>query len=240
MMRPAPVCELLDWDSAFFGVSIAVVKPTRLTPDTTEEIDRWARDQQVRCLYFYADPDDESTLRLAAAREFVLADVRLTYLVPTAPALQGASPPLYPPRQATPGDIPALKEIARVSHRNNRFHRDPHFPNDRCDAMYERWIERSCEEPTTQVFVAGPEGDPVGYLTAYADGTIGIAAVRADCRQQGWAMVLLRAALDWLGARGVGNASLATQAVNVAAQKWFQRCGGHLHSTVLVFHKWFE
>jgi GNAT superfamily N-acetyltransferase len=126
-----------------------------------------------------------------------------------------------------------------VSHRNTRFYTDPHFGADRSDAMYEHWIERSCEG-AAEVFVAGPEGDPTGYLTVHAEGTVGLMAVRPELRHQGWGQALLLGALAWLEGRQVSRASFRTQSTNAAARRMCLGRGGRLASTELAFHKWLD
>ncbi len=235
-------CRLLDWDSEFFGVSIGAVNGPHLTEEHAAAIDRWAAARGVRCLYFFADPRDDATIRLAQQRGYGLTDVRMMYTCPMRewkPALPDSQ--LRTVRPATAADLPALKAMARVAHRNTRFYRDPHFSRERCDALYERWIERSCQGWADHVLVSGPEGDPVGYVTIHRDpGELRLVAVRPDVRRQGVARVLYEAAMLWLANSGVEIVRSPTQAFNVGAQRLFQQVNLRVTSVTFIYHRWFD
>ena len=49
------LCSILEWDSAFFGVTIARVNGNRLDALTAAQVMDWCREKQVDCLYFLAD-----------------------------------------------------------------------------------------------------------------------------------------------------------------------------------------
>jgi GNAT superfamily N-acetyltransferase len=235
-------CRTLAWDSEFFGISIAAVTGASLTAERADAIDRWATDRRVRCLYFFADPADPETIRLAEQRGYALADVRMTYAAPVREwHAEVSASSLAAIRPATAEDLEALKTIARSAHRNTRFYRDPHFEPARCDALYERWIERSCEGWADRVLVAGPAGDPTGYVTLHRDrGDLRLVAVRQDVRGQGVARLLYEAGIAWLAANGVEQVSSPTQVFNVAAQRLFQRVHLRLSSVSFIYHRWFD
>ena len=121
---PEP-CRLLDWDSEFFGFRVARVENDVLTAASAAEIREWSRHHDVRCLYFLARPDDFLTTSVAESEGFHLADVRLTL------SRSAREPAVLPEaggkavvRPACPADQPALRAIARRSHRDSRFYAD--------------------------------------------------------------------------------------------------------------------
>src|SRR5689334_2929737 len=131
------LCEVLDWDSTFFGFPIARVTTPTLTAEHVREIDSWARERGIRCLYFLCDLAHTQTLRLAESSGFQLVDIRVTLerSLPGAGLDVSANQPTngIVVRAAQPNDSPALEEIARVSYGDSRFYTDGRFPRARCD-----------------------------------------------------------------------------------------------------------
>lgn len=263
------ICELLAWDSAFFGRRIARLHGGRLDPEAWAEAHAWSREQAIDCLYFLADPVDPITAPLAEQAGFRLVDLRVTLdgepgPAPAVPA--GGTPRLVAPRggrraRAAPaapparirpaetGDVPALRRIAAVSHRDSRFYYDPHFERARCDELYATWIEKSCQGEAAAVLVAEVEGRAAGYITCLLEpaagsaaglcGRIGLFAVAAAAQGRGVGSLLIDEALAWLAARGAGRVSVVTQGRNQRAQRIYQKSGLLTRSVELWYHRWF-
>ena len=175
-----PLCEVLAWDSEFFGCRIGRIIPLeapieakggRLDPGLLAEVDAWCRAEAIDCLYFLADSGDPATAAVAEAGGFRLVDLRVTLEGPLTP---DPSPiPSRPPgegrpltRPFRPEDLSELRRIAAVSHHDSRFYADPHFDRARCDELYATWIEKSCRgEAADTVLVAEHNGRPAGYIS---------------------------------------------------------------------------
>jgi hypothetical protein len=124
MAAGAELCEALPWDSAFFGVSIARARTSSLDESSCNAMLEWCGSRRVDCLYFLCPIDDPATQRLLAEHAFQSVGIRVT-LSRSAGADSGrVSGQLRP---ATSEDIPRLRAIASVSHRDTRFHADGHF-----------------------------------------------------------------------------------------------------------------
>lgn len=237
-------CEYLEWDSGFFGVRVARLSAERLRPESVGPVLAWCREHAIECLYFLADPADATTVRLAEDHGFRLVDIRVTL----ERRLDAASSKAEGKRSATlrpalPDDTPALRAIARVSHRDSRFYYDGRFPPERCDALYETWIERSCQGWADTVLVALAGGRPAGYVSCHrrgeAAGQIGLVGVAAEAQGEGLGRHLVEGALGWFAARGVGLVTVVTQGRNARAQRLYQRCGFVTRSMRLWYHRWF-
>lgn len=207
----------------------------RLDPD---RVDAWARDNRIACLYLLSR-DEPGAAAVAEGAGFRLMDVHVE-LARTAAG--GNAPSL---RKARPGDEPVLRSFAREHHRITRFYADPHFPDDRCDDLYETWIVRSLQGWAEAVLVAELDGRVVGYMTVHADtgalrGSLGLASVARDTRGQGIGKELVHGALGWCTDHGLVEVSVATQARNVPALRTFEACGFRIRSVGLWFHKWYE
>jgi GNAT superfamily N-acetyltransferase len=231
-------CRYLEWDSRFFGVEIGQVASARFDAPAVAAVDCWCAERRIDCLYFLADEPGPSTA-CAEDAGFRLVDVRVELERALVPPPAATDPRIRP---AEARDLPALRAIARTSHRDSRFYRDGHFPHERCDALYETWIEKSCQGRAAGVLVADLDGTVGGYVTceqpAPAAGRIGLFAVAAAERGHGVGSALVAGALAWLGARGVQTVAVATQGRNVAAQQLYQAAGFRTAALRLWYHRW--
>jgi dTDP-4-amino-4,6-dideoxy-D-galactose acyltransferase len=202
----------------------------------------WCEANTIDCLYFLADAGDELTVPLAEQNGFNLVDVRVTLQLnlqkrPSA----GVKLPLEI-RVASRSDRAALVAIARVSHRDTRFHYDRHFARERCDDLYATWIEQSCDGYADIVLVADRDGQAVGYVTGHLReqgvGQIGLFAVSSEYQGQGVGRALAEACLNWFDERGMKTGLVVTQGRNIAAQKLYQACGFRTDALNLWYHYW--
>jgi len=243
METPEP-CEFLPWDSEFFGLRIGRVRASRLEAPGVVKILEWCTANAIQCLYLLADSDHAATVRLAEDNGFRLVDVRVTLEAnlrkrPACPGDKGDSSI----RLSRPADLADLQAIARICHTDSRFYYDGHFSRSSCDALYETWIRRSCEDYADAVLVAESEGRPVGYVSCHlprstAQGQIGLVGLAAEARGQGLGQRLVAGALDWFAQQGIEEVSVVTQGRNVAAQRLYQRCGFLTRSIQLWYHRW--
>ena len=72
-------CEILAWDTEFFGFRIARARGDTLTLAQVNHIDVWCERNGVRCLYFLSRSDDPGTTQLAEANRLRLVDIRITF-----------------------------------------------------------------------------------------------------------------------------------------------------------------
>jgi dTDP-4-amino-4,6-dideoxy-D-galactose acyltransferase len=240
-------CEFLPWDTNFFGRRIARVREHRLDPHRTKEILEWCRVQSIECLYFLADSDHAETVRLAENHGFRFVDIRVTLQQSirgqqSAPKDHRADAAAMI-RLARASDIPFLQAIARNCHSDSRFYYDPGFPTASCEALYETWIKRSCEDYADAVLVAELDDQPVGYVSCHlrADpphGQIGLVGLAEQARGHGLGQILVNRSLDWFAQHNISQVSVVTQGRNVAAQRLYQRCGFLIQSVQLWFHRW--
>jgi dTDP-4-amino-4,6-dideoxy-D-galactose acyltransferase len=238
-------CELLPWDSEFFGVRVARVRGEVLTDEHAREIDAWCREREVACLYFLARGDDAGSPRVAERNDYRLVDIRVTYERPGSIALAPEEPGGVEVRLARAGDIPALQEIARYSYTISRFYFDDNFARERCDSLYARWVAASFEGFAAAFFVATLDDAPVGFLTCGHDpqartGSLDLMGVNRDLRGKGVANTLMIHALGWLRDQDVALVNTVTQGRNIKAQRVFQRFGFLLRDLQLQYHRWYD
>lgn len=238
-MNTSELAQFLPWDSEFFGKRIGRIQADHLTPEGLTGVLAWQQEQAVDCLYFLADPNLPDSLRLAEANGFHLVDLRVT--LESSGELPQSLPAGVRPWQ--PRDRDALRAIARISHRDSRFYFDGHFSTERCDALYETWIDKSLDGYADAALVADVDGCAAGYITCHRDpqeGRIGLVAVHPDFQGRALGQALVKAALAWAGGEGFRKVSVVTQGRNTAAQRLYQRCGFLTRSVALWYHWWNE
>jgi len=244
-MQQSSPCQYLEWDSNFFNRRIGQLTIKRLDQDRLEEVKTWCQVHAIDCLYFLTDFNEANTIHLVETNGFRLVDLRMTFEKPLQEAIQARNGPLPDRiiRLSTQEDIPFLKAIARVSHHDSRFYYDAHFPNARCDVLYETWIEKSCQGYAEAVMVAEVQGQPVGYvschLLAEEIGKIGLVGVNQDAQGRGLGKSMITASLSWFHEHGVRLVRIVTQGRNIPAQRLYQKCGFLTSSVHLFYHKWY-
>ncbi len=232
-----PTCEILTWDTGFFGFPIARIHG-RLSPADIPSVEDWCAEQHIRCAYFLANSDDRESAYSAQQNGFALVDIRIT--LERQLAGRTAVPPAI--RPVAESDIPHLVAIARTSHFDSRFYFDPGFPRERCDALYATWAEKSCSGYADAVFVAEREGKTAGYITCHDDktsGRIGLVGVAEWARGAGLGRQLIEASLNFFATRNLPLVTVVTQGRNVGAQRLYQKSGFVTRSLELWYHRWF-
>jgi dTDP-4-amino-4,6-dideoxy-D-galactose acyltransferase len=235
----SPPCELLPWDSEFFGRRVARVCGDRPSAADWQAVRVWCHEQRVDCLYFLCPADCPAATAQAQEAGCRLVDVRVTLGRPpgTLPGPAGCGV-----RAGRPEDLDELLPVARVAHTDSRFFQDGHFPCRQAEELFAVWLRRSWEGWAQQVLVAEVEGRPAGYLTCHLEdsrGRIGLVGVAPEFQGRGLGRGLLKAGLEWFTFRGAGEVTVVTQGRNVRAQRLYQRCGFVTVDVHLWFHRWF-
>ena len=240
-------CELLPWDTAFFGFPIARLNGSIVTAALWRDAEQWCTARGVRCLYCFLRPDFHST-RVVEAAGGNLVNVRSSYERREPARMPAAVASHNRVREATDADMPALERIAATSHRG-RFHHDERFSAAKADELYRVWIRKGRLEIKDHVLVAD---DAAGALRGYCScgrktlasgervGAIEIIGVDEAARGQGIGRDLLAAALAYFATSGLATVQLVTQAENIVAQRLYQRFGFLVTGCEFVYHKWFD
>lgn len=235
-----PLCQFLEWDSAFFGFPIARVTASRMSNGECRPVLDWCAAECIRCLYLLAAADDDATIRAAEDHGFHLTDIRVTLSWHIRPVAENAA--LVKVRRAREEDLPALAAIASSSHTDSRFYFDLGFPRERCDALYATWITNSFHGYAQAVLVAELDQRAAGYITCHwegATGRIGLIAVADWARGRGSGQSLVRASQGLFHAEGLQEVTVVTQGRNLTSQRLYQRCGFQTRSVELWYHRWF-
>jgi GNAT superfamily N-acetyltransferase len=238
-MPSSPLCRLLEWDSQFFGRRIGRVCTERIGPAEVERIRQWSDAEGVECLYYLASAADAGSVRTAEEAGFRLTDIRMTRVRELGDGF-GATPEGVEPFRSE--DVPALRAIARVGHRDSRFYFDGNFPRDRCDALYETWIEKSCTGGADAVLVVRDAAGVAGYmavkLNADETGTLDLMAVAPERRRGGLGHRVVQGSLVWLADHGCRHFRVVTQGRNVGSARIFEDFGFRTSTVEHFYHFW--
>ena len=241
-------CEMLSWDTEFFGCRIARVCGDTLKQEQAVQIDEWSRSNRIRCLYFLSRADDPATIQTAEKHGFGLVDIRVTFERVVMNLHDPARP--EPPagasiRPVQPDDLPGLQAMARTGHGGTRFFSDSHFPRQRVEDLYSTWITLESRGRAQTVLVAASAANqPLGYVSCHMDparreGQIGLVGVSPEVRGRGIGKNLVLAAIGWFRTQGAHEVTVVTQGNNRAAQRLYQQCGFLSRDLQLWYHKWY-
>lgn len=217
----------LDWDSNFFGVSIARAEVVDLS--VADAVDA-AVGVGVQCLYLAIPNAYPPALGDAMRRGGRLVDLRLTF-----ERESRVSPPAGV-RDADASDLSALLPLARELSHSSRFRSDARFSPDAVGAMYETWVGRCLEDGIVVV----PSGTTAAFVGARPDGdvlSVDLVYVGPHARGEGLAARLVRGAL---ANAPHARARVATQAWNISAQRLYHGLGFRPSSLQAIVHLWLD
>jgi dTDP-4-amino-4,6-dideoxy-D-galactose acyltransferase len=235
------LCQYLDWDSDFFGCKIARINANQFDQGMMENTLKCCRDHDIECIYFLAEAVDSVSIKTAEENKFHFVDIRVELELQFEGIISKDSIG-GPLRSCNQDDIPILQAMAKISHRDSRFYSDGNFPNKICDALYEKWIERSCAGYANEVLIAEYQGRVAGYVSCHLghlkEGSIGLLAVHPDFQGKGLGRLLVEGAIRWFADHDVCRATVVTQGKNYKAQRLYQRCGFVTKSVHVWYHWW--
>ncbi len=233
----------LEWDSQFFQKRIGRVTTTNMLDQNADEVDAWANDNLIDCVYYLADGLESKSVRAAEVHNYHLMDLRVTYAIDLAKNKLDLSSELNI-RMALKEDLVEIKRMAGGFHGISRFFADDHFSRKKCTELYETWIERDFNDTDRNLWVSEDQGIITGYTSASIIpnnnvAEIGLVGVNPNYRGQGIGYQLQLAVLNQIRQLGSNQVEVVTQGRNISAQNLYQKCGYHLKSIDLWYHKWF-
>lgn len=234
--QAASLCQMLEWDTEFWGFPVARVVADRLNPREARQIAAWCDRSDVDCAFLLAGADDGDTAAVAESVGFRPVDTRVTLLRPAqSPQVDGKPSPARI-RSVDEGDRERIAELARDAHTDTRFFFDARFPRERAADLYERWVCRGIDEEGRHLLVAEENGEILGYLMIVDDPpSIDLIAVAEEARGQGVGTSLVSAAIKHFPGAPL---QVVTQARNVPALRLYEAGGFRTTTTEVWYHRW--
>lgn len=235
--------KILDWDSDFFGMTVAAILPQRLIASELRDILASLAKARARLVYWASDPEDEESQLAARVCNGFLADRKVTYVADLERIREPCQSSIWTVTEyvGALGDSD-LEDLAVQAGQYSRFKVDPGIPEEKFADMYKLWMRKSLSgEMADGVLVARLSGKIVGMTTvAQKDnsGDIGLIVVGKDARGRGLGFQLVSAAQQWARQRRLQYARVVTQARNGAACKLYEKCGYRLSRLEHLYHFW--
>jgi dTDP-4-amino-4,6-dideoxy-D-galactose acyltransferase len=234
--------ELLEWDSEFFGCTIARVTSAGATD--LEAACRAARGKDVDCLYLLVDGHAHDTLTAAARVGFSCMGDRLTFRRDLLHVQSTEFEAQFAP--TTSEDLEHFIPHVRTAFQDSRFFRDPRFDRERAESLYEVWLRKSALNGYADACLTAFLGEqPVGFVTVDVDdrhdrktGTIGLIGVTPSARGRGVGRALVAAAHQFYRIADATCAEVVTHGTNLAAQRLYLRDGYRPAKIQTWFHWW--
>ncbi len=234
--------RLLDWDSEFFGFTVAAIAPPRLDREQLGGIVSRLRTADVRLAYWPSDAARRIDDRTIADLGGRLVDDKLTYVVDLDDLgdLEPAGARVRPFRPTLP--LADLETLAVQSGENSRFAVDPDIPRAKFEQLYVTWVRRSVSRDLAdEVLVTSDGGTVTGMITVKQraeTGVIGLIAVDRRLRGRKLGEALVRAAQRWFRSRGCRRGRVVTQGRSLAACRLYAKCGYRLERAERFYHFW--
>ncbi|MFH0791137.1 MAG: hypothetical protein V2A64_05845 [Candidatus Omnitrophota bacterium] len=112
------------------------------------------------------DTSDISTIHVLESSGFKLMDTIVTWLFKPDRSIPKFKN-MFKVRGFQKKDLDSLMELAKHSFSTNRFHLDPHIPNDNADRLYAEWVKNYCagiNKGKTRVIIAEGKNRIAGFL----------------------------------------------------------------------------
>lgn len=236
--------DVLDWDSAFFGVKVARLNDPGLSDPQLADALAALRADGVRLVYWHANrPRDADVIGRLGGH---LADRKVTYVMDVRGhgsvngALDVPDVRVEPYSPAMP--LQDMESLAIQSGEQSRFALDRNIPREAFCALYTRWIHRAIgKEMAQEVLVIRAGERVVGMVTLGVKdgrGDIGLLAVDQHHRGQRHGERLLHAAQCWFQQTGLRVGQVVTQGANVPACRLYEKCGYTVETVQHVHHFW--
>ena len=240
--------EILDWDTNFFGFTVARILPCRLSEKELCEILEDMKRNNVRLAYWASDPEDEVSQTCARNSNAILVDRKTTYLIESRDINLRSSlmctSELLVDEYLELRSTPELEDLAVQAGLYSRFKLDMLIPENKFVELYKIWIRRSVNKDIARkVFVARRDGKIAGMVTVgEKDGRadIGLIAVDASLRGKNAGIALVQVAQAWGVREGYPSAQVVTQGDNIPACRFYEKCGYRVDKVENIYHFWID
>jgi len=235
--------QILDWDSEFFGITVAQILPAKLSVGELDQVISRMKKENVKLAYWASNPNDEESQRGAQLFHGFLADKKVTFVTEISHIYQ--QPDSFDWVIEEYSDIlpcADLENLAIQAGIYSRFKRDLRIPERKFVDLYLLWIRNSVNRQMADaVLVAHLSGNIAGMITLVEKngrGCIGLLAVNKDMQRKNLGVALVRAAHAWARKRGLMSAQVVTQEENIASCKLYKKCGYRIERVEYFYHFW--
>lgn len=229
----------LDWDSHHFGVSVWQVQGASLSEGELNDALLTAKAERAKLVYWEADESAKPSRDFLSRNGGSHVDTKLVFKK----QLTSDARPLVPPSGYTLHINPSLsadiEELAIQAGKYSRFKKDPKIRIEKFEELYRAWVRKA---GVTLVLFA-KDGSLAGLVRISFQkkiGQIDLIATSEAHRNRGLGSFLIRAAHKEMKKAGMEEATVVTQAENVAASELYRKAGYEAEALRPRYHFWFE
>jgi dTDP-4-amino-4,6-dideoxy-D-galactose acyltransferase len=238
-----PLFRILDWDSRFFGFTVAKMIDPALPETQWDGLIAALRSAGITLLYWPILPDCEE-LKWRLNREGAqLVDCKVTYSLHIGDRARSFISPhltLYQDKEA----CDRLVDISIQCGSYSRFKVDTRIPWHKCDELYRIWIQKAVKKELADDVLVYKRGDELAGLAALKTngkkGNIILIGVDAAYRGNHAGSALAEASIGYFQNRCCEYVTAVTQAENKAACLFYERCGFTVVGTEHFYHLWLQ
>lgn len=230
--------EPLVWDSAFFGKEIARLS-LKAAPEADAE--QLLIGQPFDLVYVFSDTPVEAWRHklISHSASIKLMDEKLVYKRKTSS---------FQSNTIDQGlEVVTLKtlsqDLLKLVFRSgiySRFQRDPHLKH-RFEKMYEAWIVKSLRETNQEVIALRKDAELLGFVSMLyntASSSIQLIATSEGNEGKGYGSLLIDAALKHSEKKDASEITVATQAMNTSARRFYEKLGFDIIERKYIYHFW--
>jgi dTDP-4-amino-4,6-dideoxy-D-galactose acyltransferase len=235
--------ERLDWDSQFYGISVASVTASSL--EDLEDRVKAAERAGFRLVYGFCPAERVRELNSPVFRSALICTHVVFERVSGAIDVQLADGySLHSYTQAIPEQ--GLMELAQRAGGYSRFRLDTRLPAGSFERMYAIWIAKSVTGDLADIVyvIRDNKGEIAGFATGslQSDGIcrLGLIAVSDGHQKRGLGRSLVDAIIGCAFEHRVSRIEVTTQETNHPAIRLYESAGFITKSRTAVFHFWLD
>ena len=235
--------SFLEWDSKFWGFSIAFLSSRHLSENILFRVDQYVRNKDICLIEYLCNCHDEKSVRLAEQNGYEFKDIRLTYEKKLTRKIKVEVNEEIQYCNARARHIPALRKMSRNLYLDSRYYYDSNIDKGRIAEFYMDWVEKAVKkEYDDECYVFLINQIPVAYCSVKYEcddsAQIGLVGVSNGHTGKGLGGQLMHKVCNSLIDKGCKRILVVTQGRNYPAQRLYQKSGFLTYSTELWYHKW--
>ncbi|MEW6366236.1 MAG: GNAT family N-acetyltransferase [Acidobacteriota bacterium] len=236
-------CEILKWDSEFFGFPVARITCPVLSHRPLSRILRALAQTGAKLIYWPTSSAIEQRDPVLQSHNGRLVDVKTTYAIDLSRDVITEAGATFGIRSyGIDAASPDLISLAIQAGEHSRFAVDPLIPRNKFEELYTIWIKKSVDKTLADdVLVAASGGAITGMITVGRKGSrgdIGLVAVDREWRGRKLGEALVRAALRWFARNNLERVQVVTQGSNAGANRLYAKCGFSIEKQEYYYHFW--
>jgi ribosomal protein S18 acetylase RimI-like enzyme len=235
--------EILEWDSDFFGFSVARIVPDELDYNNLKEVLAEMKKEKVSLAYWASCRTDEYSRKMAEDLGGFLTEKKITYLI-ILESLNKKSLRFADMVEIYKDDKPNsdLEKLIIEGGVYSRFYVDPKISREKYEALHKLWIANSTNKSIAKaVLIIRKHSRIVGFVSLgekTGRGNIVYIAVDANIRGKGLGGALMNSAHSWFISNGYKYAQAETQEANIIACRMYEKFGYNIDKVQNFYHFW--